>query len=66
MIAKLEGNNVVHEISSEQRSDGFEELRDALGDEPCYIFYDFEPANSPSKVLFICFSPETCEDMEGK
>ena len=59
----------MHEISSEQRSDGFEELKDALGemgDVPCYVFYDFEPANSPSKVLFICYSPETCEDMEAK
>ena len=68
-IAKVEDSQVVLEAVGE-RGDDIAALAAAIGDEPRYVLYDFE-ADKPDgsklqKIVFICYSPDTCTSMNQK
>ena len=69
-IAKIEGSEVVLQAVSEGRDANLESLVDQLGNEPCYIVYDFEATRADTstlcKTVFISYAPDSCTDMQKR
>ena len=66
-ICKIDGADVVL-VATGERQEGLEELRNQLGDVPCYIAYDFEHTKADSstmcKTCFINYAPDSCNSMQ--
>ena len=54
---------------SAARSDNLESLVAVLGDQPCYIVYDYEATRADSstlrKICFIFYAPDSCTNMQA-
>ena len=69
VIAKVDGGNVSL-VKTGERSSDLASLSAELGDEPCYIVFDFEATRDDSSTLcktcFITYAPDTCTVMAKK
>lgn len=47
-----------------------EECVSRLGDDPCYVVFDYEATRSDSstlsKICFICYAPDSCTSLKAK
>jgi len=47
-----------------------DDLNTELGDEPCYVVFDFEAVREDtstlSKIAFVAYAPDTCTSMKKK
>ena len=57
-------------VAAGDRDSPLSALSDALGDEPCYVVYDFEATRDDSstlcKTIFIAYAPDSCRNMQAK
>ena len=66
----MDGSTCNLVAQSAERSEGLTELLAVLGNEPCFVVYDFEATRDDSstlcKTIFICYSPDSCTSMPAK
>ena len=68
-IAGIQEPDVVL-VKTGPRESTLADLCAELGDEPCYVVFDFEAVREDtstiSKIVFVAYSPDTCTSMKKK
>ena len=69
VIAKVDGSDI-NLVQTGVRTSTLEELNAVLGDDPCFIVFDYEATRADGSTLcktcFICYAPDSCTSMQRK